>query len=517
MEPVNALRNLNIGTRLGLGFAFLVVTSLLSAAFCIWRLSAVDAEVAFLLSDRLPKLEKVSQFKDNSNIIARDVRNIVLTSDAAAMQKEMQHIVETRKVNNSLLGSLDKEISSMEGDAALKALADARVPYAAALDKVIALGFDNKDEEAANLLINEVTPLQKTYFDAIDGLKVLQTHKMRDTGTTVQALTTAIGRITGITAFLGALVGAWLAWSITHSVTRPIAQAMTVAEAVAQGDLRSVIDVGSSDETGRLLGSLKTMNDSLQAMVGQVRLSSDSIATGSSQIAMGNADLSQRTEEQAANLQQTVASMEQLAATVKNSADTARAASQLAHAARDSATKGGQVVDQVVVTMTGISASSRKIGDIIGTIDGIAFQTNILALNAAVEAARAGEQGRGFAVVASEVRMLAQRSAEAAKEIKSLISQSVEQVESGATLVGHAGTAMADIVTQVRQVSELIAEISVATQEQTQGISQVTSAASQLDQVTQQNAALVEESAAAADSLKHQAGGLADMVSLFKL
>jgi methyl-accepting chemotaxis protein len=263
--------------------------------------------------------------------------------------------------------------------------------------------------------------------------------------------------------------------------------------------------------------SLQVMTDSLARILGQVRHSSDSMATGSTQIATGNADLSQRTEEQAANLQQTVASMEQLASTVKNSADTARSANQLATAASATATKGGEVVAQVVSTMEGITQSSRKIGDIIGVIDGIAFQTNILALNAAVEAARAGEQGRGFAVVASEVRMLAQRSADAAKEIKSLINQSVEQVEAGSHLVQSAGTTMEYIVTQVKRVTDLIGEISMATHEQTQGIEQITSAAGQLDQVTQQNAALVEESAAAAGSLQQQAGHLAHMVSVFKL
>jgi methyl-accepting chemotaxis protein len=248
-----------------------------------------------------------------------------------------------------------------------------------------------------------------------------------------------------------------------------------------------------------------------------VRNASESIATGSAQIATGNADLSQRTEEQASNLQQTAASMEQMNATVKNSADTARQASQLATSASSVAEKGGSVVGQVVATMEDITASSKKIADIIGVIDGIAFQTNILALNAAVEAARAGEQGRGFAVVASEVRSLAQRSAGAAKEIKALISASVEKVETGSKLVGDAGSTMTDIVTQVRRVADLMGELSAAAVEQTAGIGQVSTAVGQLDQVTQQNAALVEESAAAADSLKQQAAKLSEVVGVFRL
>ena len=292
---------------------------------------------------------------------------------------------------------------------------------------------------------------------------------------------------------------------------------MRVAQAVARGDLTTRFGAVRADETGQLLAALQAMNQSLVRLVGDVRLSSDSIATGSSQIANGNQDLSQRTEMQASSLQQTAASMEQLNATVRNSADTARHATQLANAASDVAAKGGAVVGQVVGTMEGITASSRKIADIIGVIDGIAFQTNILALNAAVEAARAGEQGRGFAVVASEVRNLAQRSAAAAREIKGLINDSVEQVEAGSRLVGDAGRTMDDIVAQVKRVSELIAEISAATQEQTSGIGQVNQAVTQLDQATQQNAALVEESAAAADSLRGQASKLVEAVSVFKL
>ena len=262
---------------------------------------------------------------------------------------------------------------------------------------------------------------------------------------------------------------------------------------------------------------MRTMRDSLAGVVGQVRLSSDSIATGSAQIASGNADLSQRTEEQASNLQQTAASMEQLTGTVKNNAETARQADELAAGASVVAAQGGELVGRVVATMQDIAMSSKKIADIIGVIDGIAFQTNILALNAAVEAARAGEQGRGFAVVASEVRSLAQRAAGAAKEIKILIGDSVERVEVGAKQVSEAGASMGEIVTQVKRVSQLIGEISNATCEQSGGISQVGDAIGQLDQVTQQNSALVEESAAAAESLKQQAARLAEVVGAFKL
>ncbi len=318
-------------------------------------------------------------------------------------------------------------------------------------------------------------------------------------------------------AVLAVVFTALAGWWITRSITQPMAAAIGVAQAVAAGRLGVAIPVHGHDETGQLLGALQRMGHSLQRIVGEVRLASDSIATGSSQIASGNADLSQRTEQQAANLQQTAASMEQLTATVGSNADSARLATELADAATAVAVHGGQAVGRVVETMQAISASSKKIADITGVIDGIAFQTNILALNAAVEAARAGEQGRGFAVVAAEVRSLAQRSAGAAREIGSLIGASVDRVDAGARLVGDAGRTMRDIVEQVQRVSTLVREISDASAEQRGGIGQVGDAVAQLDQVTQQNAALVEESAAAAESLKLQAARLAETVAVFRL
>ncbi len=320
-----------------------------------------------------------------------------------------------------------------------------------------------------------------------------------------------------IVAVLAAIALAVLvARSLQVALGAEPARLSSVAHAFAEGDL-SPIDGAASAPKGSVMASLGESQQALAKLVGQVRTSSDSIATGSAEIAIGNADLSQRTEEQASNLQMTAASMEEMSATVKNNADTARQATQLANSASEAAVKGGEVVGQVVATMEDISASSKKINDIIGTIDGIAFQTNILALNAAVEAARAGEQGRGFAVVAGEVRSLAQRSAEAAKEIKGLIGASVEKVEAGTQLVADAGSTMEDIVSQVKRVADLIAEISSSGVEQTAGIGQVSDAVNQLDQVTQQNAALVEESAAAADSLKQQATRLAELVSTFRL
>lgn len=315
----------------------------------------------------------------------------------------------------------------------------------------------------------------------------------------------------GLAAGIG--VGIWL----VKSISEPLNYAVEIAQSIAGGDLTRQVEVETDNETGQLLAALKEMNASLVNTVSEVRVSTDTIATASSQIAAGNLDLSSRTEEQAASLEETASSMEELTSTVKQNADNARQANQMVVSASDHAVKGGQVVAQMVSTMGSIKESSRKIVDIIGVIDGIAFQTNILALNAAVEAARAGEQGRGFAVVASEVRSLAQRSAAAAKEIKELIGDSVEKVDAGGRLVVETGESMEQIVTAVKQVADIMSEIAAASAEQSSGIEQVNIAITQMDEVTQQNAALVEEAAAASSSMQDQAANLASTVAVFKL
>jgi methyl-accepting chemotaxis protein len=330
---------------------------------------------------------------------------------------------------------------------------------------------------------------------------------------TVVNAKTMIATLIGIAGLIATALAVW----IIRSITRPINDAVLIARSVAHGDLAMEFAANGTNETGLLLGALHEMKTRLSKIVGEVRSNAEGVATASEQISQGNNDLSGRTEQQASALQQTAASMEELSSTVRQNAENASQASQLARGASTVAVQGGAVVGQVVETMKGINESSKKVADIIGVIDGIAFQTNILALNAAVEAARAGEQGRGFAVVASEVRSLAQRSAAAAKEIKTLIAQSVDRVEQGTALVDRAGVTMKEVVDSIRRVTDIVAEISSASNEQSTGVSQVGEAVTQMDQATQQNAALVEESAAAAESLKTQAKQLVSAVSVFKL
>jgi methyl-accepting chemotaxis protein len=414
-----------------------------------------------------------------------------------------------------------QSLRAQDGEAKLlEALTKAWAEYQKAQAQVIAYGREQKAQDAADfsdgkasMVIDEVTgaldKLNKFYFEAGAAAATMAHSVFAQSKLAMLAL-------------LGAalLIGTGLAWGITRHLLGQLGgepqAAAAVAQAVAEGDLRSAITVKPGD-THSVMAQLKAMQQALAQAVSSVRLGSESVATASAQIAQGNQDLSGRTEQQASALQQTAATMEELGSTVRNNADNARQANQLAQGASAVAVKGGGMVGQVVETMKGINQSSRKIADIIGVIDGIAFQTNILALNAAVEAARAGEQGRGFAVVASEVRSLAQRSAEAAKEIKSLITASVERVEQGTAQVDDAGRTMEEIVGAIQRVSDIVGEISAASLEQSSGVSQVGEAVTQMDRATQQNAALVEESAAAAMSLQQQARQLVQAVAAFKL
>ena len=515
--------NLRIGPRLGLAFGLVLGLMCVMAGVSAWQMGKLAANTASYAEDLVPSFATQHQVALQLGEERRNEYRHVLAKDAAEMDKIEGEIAGHRKAVADALGKYEKDyVSDGEDRRRLENVRTALAAYYAEWELLRTVSRQAatdpaKVDEAAKMMAGASSKA----FAAVDAAVQDWWNynvQLSDKETLASRDTYANARLVLSAMVVAALVlGSAAAVLITRSITGPIGLAVKVATTVAAGDLGSRIVVSGRDETTQLLRALSGMNDSLSRIVGQVRASSDSIATGSAQIATGNADLSQRTEEQASNLQQTAASMEELSGTVKASAETASHASQLAAGASAAAVKGGEMVATVVQTMQDIAASSKKIADIIGVIDGIAFQTNILALNAAVEAARAGEQGRGFAVVASEVRSLAGRSAEAAREIKSLIGASVERVEAGARQVGVAGSSMADIVSQVQRVSQLITEISHGAGEQSTGIAQVGDAVAQLDQVTQQNAALVEESAAAAESLKNQAANLADAVRIFKL
>ncbi|MDB5946915.1 MAG: hypothetical protein JWQ33_1941, partial [Ramlibacter sp.] len=387
--------------------------------------------------------------------------------------------------------------------------------YVASAGSVVDLAFTN--HEAAVARMGEFTLAYKQLEKQMEGLSTLIEQRSRTLQTESAATSEGAKATILISIALSSAVLLLLGWITSRAIVRPIQRAVEIAQTVASGDLRSRIEVTGSDETGQLLAALSRMNAGLVDLVGTVRQSTESIATGSNQIATGNLDLSQRTEEQASNLQQTAASMEEISATVQSNAETTRQASEMAATASESATRGGVAVARLADTMVGITEAGRKITDIIGVIDSIAFQTNILALNAAVEAARAGAQGRGFAVVAAEVRTLAQRSAVAASEIKTLIKATVDKVAVGERHAADARATIDEAVARVKDVTVLIKDISSATREQTSGISQVSQAVMMLDQVTQSNASLVEEASAAAVSLSNQAARLVDAVSLFQL
>ncbi|WP_305037021.1 methyl-accepting chemotaxis protein [Paucibacter sp. KBW04] len=516
------IRNMNIGLRLGAGFCVLLGLLISIALTGVLKIRSTNEHVEFFAVNIVPSLKIIDQLRGSCQVLRRlESQHLLLATDKEMEEMEAR-IASAQKDIDTALKGYEALLADETDKRNLDSTRAAVKGYQAMWERLRPLSHQSvadpsKLDQAKKFLFGESRSAFDALSKALDDLWAYNDELLkRGSKDAVEGYRSAVWLVSGLSLVavaLGAVAAIW----ITRSITQPMNQAVAVAERIGAGDLSSRIEVTGRDETAHLLSSLQQMNAGLVDIVSRVRNSSDSIATGSAEIANGNADLSQRTEEQASNLQQTAASMEELTATVKQNADTARQASQMATSASAVATQGGEVVGRVVATMEQITASSKRINDIIGVIDGIAFQTNILALNAAVEAARAGEQGRGFAVVAGEVRSLAQRSAEAAKEIKSLISASVENVEAGAKLCDDAGQTMGDIVNQVKRVTDLIGEISSSSMEQSTGIGQIGDAVNQLDQVTQQNAALVEESAAAAESLKHQAAHLAQTVAQFKL
>ncbi|MBV8501288.1 MAG: HAMP domain-containing protein [Paucibacter sp.] len=508
--------DLSVSTKLW-GLTIALVAGLTATALITERMEEKASEEAIsVIQDCDARIADSIEWRRLVETNIQRVISLVVSKDPALAHNFERPIAETME---AIAATQRRVVDRAKTDADQKQLAEIaqwRQSVLAAISKSKEINKSADAVQAQTFVDTELNPAVETYMKSLAAFGQLQVSQRTEALATAQEAQLRMSRIQLAVMALVALLGLAAAGAVVSSVVRPLRMAVEASTAIAAGDLTIEVATQRRDELGQMLRAMQAMVARLRSIVGDVRQASDSIATGTTQIASGNVDLSQRTEEQASNLQQTAASMEQMTATVQKNAEAAQQARQLSTTASQAASKGGEVVGQVVSTMAQISESSRKISDIIGTIDGIAFQTNILALNAAVEAARAGEQGRGFAVVAGEVRTLAQRSAEAAREIKSLISNSVEKVEVGSALIGDAGAAIEDIMLQVRRVNDLVGEISASSIEQNQGIGQIGDAVNQLDQVTQQNAALVEESAAAAESLKHQAEQLVETVSQFR-
>ncbi len=523
MLAASSLKSLSISSRLGLGFGCVLVLLVAVAAVGQLSVGKVHDQMQLITGVGASKAKLVNGMLESVSAIGIQSRSAAMLNDIDPKQAREQI---------DAVGKTLKEYSTEEA-----ALAQLMVPATATpaeiqlLSEIQALGAktrpeletaikaaDDGDTVSATLaLMTRVAPGETAWRNKLGELIALQNTLNAEATANAESTQRNARWVGGLLVLLAIGLGGLIAWRITTSITAPIGRAVVVAERIANGDLTSQVEVRIHDETGRLLEAIAAMQERLRTLVGEIGQTADSILVASSEVASGNLDLSQRTEQTSHNLQSAASSLLDLTGTVSQSADSARQANQLASTASDAATRGGEVVSQVVRTMDTISASSRKIADIISVIDGIAFQTNILALNAAVEAARAGEQGRGFAVVAGEVRSLAGRSANAAREIKALIGASVDQVQEGSTLVNHAGKTIAELVLSVRRVSDIMGEITAATQEQSQRIGHVNQSVGALDEMTQQNAALVEEGAAAADSLKEQAGRLTEMVGAFRL
>jgi methyl-accepting chemotaxis protein len=510
-------KNLRISSQLQLGFSVLMLLLILMGAISVIKAHTVEKAFQEVMQRDLPVVSSLNEVKSQVNLIALSMHNLLLDADETEIKKNMAQIQSARQNVGKRFDELGAHIETAHGKTLLASTVEARAQFVKGQIKLLGLITQGRAIEAKKFMLVELPPVQAHYFEVLDELRAYSDQQTQEAADKALAATASIQRAMWLTGGIALVVAVLVAIYITRSVVNPINQAVAVSRAVADGDLSQQFEVTSTNETGQLLLALQAMQTSLAKVMGSVHQTAQSVATSSAEIAHGNQDLSQRTEAQASSLEETAASMEQLSSTVKQNADNAKQANQLAQGASSVAVRGGAVVSQVVQTMKGINASSRKIADIISVIDGIAFQTNILALNAAVEAARAGEQGRGFAVVASEVRSLAGRSADAAKEIKSLINASVERVDHGTVLVDQAGITMAEVVESIKRVTDIMGEISAASSEQSSGVSQIGQAVTQMDQVTQQNAALVEEAAAAAESLKQQAQQLVQVVAEFKL
>ena len=509
-------KNMKLGARLALSFGGIVALILAITAFNAFEISKARALAAEVSHAQAERLSLAQEWRFNVGVNAQRAAAIGLSR---GNELQTYYAADMKRIT-ARTSEIQKRFSDIEttpqGMQLQQKLAETRERYLALRDVMMKAGTSG-DEAAAQKSALDFKPMVDEYIAAVTKIVNYEDARNQDMAADVAAAMSFMQDAGMAITAACLLASILLGWLLTRSIVKPLAQAQATADRIAGGDLSVDLLATSTDEVGRLTESLGKMQDSLRTLVGGIRLSVDSIGVASSEVAMGNQDLSARTEQSASSLQQTASSVEQMSSTVRQSADSARQANQFAQRASEVATQGGEAVGSVVRTMERIQDSSKKIVDIIGTIDSIAFQTNILALNAAVEAARAGEQGRGFAVVATEVRNLSQRSATAAKEIKALIGESVERIESGSQQAQAAGRTLAELVTSVARVSDIVGEISSAASEQAQGIGEINQAVANLDQATQQNAALVEESAAAATSLKEQAATLGQSIQRFRL
>lgn len=510
--------NYKVSTRLALGYGFIILFLLAIAATGINAVENSNAALRKIVEVNVAKIELTEKMAKAIDKVTRVMRTIALLKDETELSKEKNKITTARSDYDESLGKLEQLPLTDDGKTILARVKEETMEGRRTNNEFMAM-LKTDHDGAVTYLLNASIPTVAKWQDSLNEFIELQKrYDKEDQQTAFDSNQKAITFII-IFSFIALVLSIAIGWLITRSIRNQLggepAEATKVALQIADGDLTADVNISDNDHSSMMF-AIKKMRDNLLSIVNDVRHGTDTIALASGEIAAGNLDLSSRTEQQAASLEETASSMEELTATVKQNADNSRQANKLATSASEVAVKGGTVVAQVVNTMEEINTSAKKIVDIIGVIDGIAFQTNILALNAAVEAARAGEQGRGFAVVASEVRNLAQRSAAAAKEIKGLINDSVEKVDTGSKLVSQAGTTMEEVVASVKRVNDIINEITEASNEQAAGIDQINQAITQMDEVTQQNAALVEEAAAAAGSLQEQANNLVEVVRVFK-
>jgi len=511
------ISNIKIGARLALGFCLVLFCAAAILFNGLWRMSEMESSSEYIINQKVASMTAAMNMRESGSALALALRKVVTPTDAAEGQQENQRLAKILQAYAGYEGQLTKLTSTDKGKALLASSASERKVLFPIVEKIREMVGGGNYFDAAQLLKSDFLPSYEKWMASVGALASYQQDDMSTAYVAFQS-SYHTGQISMVIIGIVTLaLGAFFTWSITRTITAPLQRAGRITETIASGDLTTIVEEKSHDEAGQLVHSLNAMQTKLASTVNEIKQSAAIIAVASQEIATGNADLSHRTESQASSLEETASSMEQLTSTVKQNAENAHQANQLVMSASDYAVKGGKVVGDVVATMGSIKASSSKIVDIIGVIDGIAFQTNILALNAAVEAARAGEQGRGFAVVASEVRSLAQRSASAAKEIKILIGDSVSKVDAGGKLVDEAGVTMSEIVTSVKHVADIMGEITAASKEQSAGIAEVNGAIAQIDEITQQNAALVEQAAAAAESLQEQADLLARAVAVFKI